>query len=175
MEVRYDRRRHLIYIYAAVSWILGGLLPAAWFHRPELRDWPEAARNAVETGIATAVALALVLGAAFLAFTRRKQPPALIIDSNGITFGAKEIGLIPWRRINTVETWRRGGSYYIGVETSRTKPKLKGIGPALGGFGFRKTADGVRVGVVLSRLDKSEAEILDAARRLRPVAAAASA
>lgn len=164
LEARFHRAPQIL--LALACWGVPAAIVITWVTAFDASGWQPVLAHVVVSVLAAASALFFVLGSVFLRAALLVRPLALAIGDRGIWFGQPDIALIPWSRVLRAEFFDAGGRRRFGVVTMGPAPRMR-AGPAAT-FSWDAVDDGVRMSLLIDRLDIKEAKIADTVRWFAP-------
>ncbi len=164
LEARFHRAPQIL--LALTCWSVAAAIVFGWVSALDTSGWQPVLARAVVSVLAAASALFFVLGCVFLRAAFLVRPLALAIGDRGIWFGQPDIALIPWRRVLRAEFFDDGVRRRFGVVTMGPAPRMRAAPSAT--FSWDAVDDGVRMSLLIDRLDIEEAKIADTVRWFAP-------
>lgn len=166
MEARFHRPPQIA--LAIACWGIAALIVWFWIRGLDTGGWQPVVTRAVVSGLAAATALFFVLGVVFLRAAFLVRPLALVIDDRGIWFGLPDIALIPWSRVLRTEFFDMGGRRRFGVVTIGPTPRMRVSRGRKAIYAWDPVEDGIRISVLIDRLDIKEEQISRTVRWFAP-------
>jgi hypothetical protein len=166
MEARFHRAPQIM--LAIGCWAATAGIIFFWIKGLNTAGWQPVLTRAVVSGLAAAAALFFVLGIVFARAAFLVRPLALTIDDRGIWFGQPDIALVPWSRVLRTEFFDAGNQRRFGVVTMGPAPHMRPRRPGGTTFTWEAVNDGIRVSLLIDRLDIKEAQIARTVRWFAP-------
>ncbi len=166
MEARFHRAPQIM--LAIGCWAAAAGVIFFWIKGLNTAGWQPVLTRAVVSGLAAGAALFFVLGIVFIRAAFLVRPLALAIDDRGIWFGQPDIALVPWSRVLRTEFFDSGNQRRFGVVTMGPAPRMRARRPGGSTFAWEAVNDGVRVSLLIDRLDIKEAQIARTVRWFAP-------
>ena len=165
MEARFHRAPQLVLAFGC--WAAAAVILYGWIKILDTSGWQPVLARAAVSGMAAGTALFFVLGAVFLRAALLVRPLALAIDDRGIWFGQPDIALVPWSRVLRTEFFDAGGRRRFGVVTMGPAPRMAARAPTAT-YAWDPVDDGIRVSLMIDRLDIKESYIARTVRWFAP-------
>ena len=166
MEARFHRAPQIA--LAIACWGAAAVIVWFWVRGLDTTGWQTVAVRAAVSGLAVATALFAVLGIVFMRAALLVRPLALAIDDRGIWFGQPDIALIPWSRVLRTEFFDMGGRRRFGVVTTGPSPRMRTTRAKAATYRWDKVDDGIRLSLLIDRLDIKEEQIARTVRWFAP-------
>jgi hypothetical protein len=165
LEARFHRAPQIL--LALGCWAAAAAIIFAWIEALDTSGLQPVLARAAVSGLAAGSALFFVLGVVFLRAALLVRPLALAIDDRGIWFGQPDIALIPWSRVLRTEFFDAAGRRRFGVVTMGPAPRMAAR-TLTATFAWEPVDDGVRVSLLIDRLDINESHIARTVRWFAP-------